>query len=186
MTRTVLIAVGVVVLAMLAYFAVVDRNDSVMTTGTQPATVPAADTTAGGTTTAGTTSAGGTTTGGTTAGGATTGDTTATIAGDNVSNRVGGDLATDGAFEAAREGEEPVQGNVDRSRVIAGETGAVGGSAFTVEGYDRITVIEAIATSDLDEAEKQDLMQQLDAAEPVEARLEEALADVRLALAEAN
>jgi hypothetical protein len=94
--------------------------------------------------------------------------------------------ASDEAFESAREGEEPVQPNLATSRELAAEEGAVGAAAFTPEGYDRTTVMNAITFSDLEEAEKDELMDRLAAAEPVEGDLELALEEIRerLALAE--
>lgn len=110
-------------------------------------------------------------------------DESRSVAQDNMSSRVAADIATDEAFERAQAGQEPVQETVDTSRALGGQTGAVGGTAFTAEGYDRLTVVEAIETSNLDEARKEDLVLQLDEAAPQEERLELVLAEVRLALA---
>jgi hypothetical protein len=153
MTRTILIAGGVVAIVLIAYFAVIDTNWRTGTRGIeQTQTLPVKD-------------------------------DSDVVAQDNMSNRIASDVATDEAFERAQAGEEPVQDTVDSARAVAGQTGAVGGSAFTAEGYDRLTVVEAIVTSDLDEARKEDLMAELDRAEPEEQQLEEVLAEVRLALA---
>jgi hypothetical protein len=75
-----------------------------------------------------------------------------------MSNRLAGDAATDEAFESAQDLEEPVQSNIDSSRAIAGETGAVGGTAFTVEGYERTTVVDAILDVGADRGGEGDLM----------------------------
>lgn len=152
--KTILIAVAVVAAVVLAYFAVIDTDRNVET--------PVAQTGVEGTQPR-----------------ATTGEE---IADENVSNRLAGDAATDEAFESARDLEEPVQQNVEASRAIAGEAGAVGGAAFTVEGYERATVVEAILASELTEEEKAALVLELDTAEPQPMQLEEALAEVRLAL----
>jgi hypothetical protein len=108
------------------------------------------------------------------------------VAVENTSTLDASGEASDEAFESALEGEEPVQSNLDTSRDLAAEAGAVGAAAFTPAGYDRVTVVNAIEQSDLEEAEKDELMDRLAAAEPVEGDLEVALAEIRerLALAE--
>jgi hypothetical protein len=108
------------------------------------------------------------------------------VANANTSTLDASTEASDEAFESAQQGEEPVQTNVDTSRDLAAEAGAVGAAAFTPEGYDRTTVVSAIEQSDLEEAEKDDLMDRLTASEPVEGDLELALEEIRerLALAE--
>jgi hypothetical protein len=160
MTRTMIIATAVVLIVAVGYFVLLGANGSSMRSGDAPV--------------AGTTASDGS--------GRVLSNSEA-IAQDNMSNRTAGDIATDGAFENAQAGQEPVQDQVDDSRAIAGQTGAVGGSAFTVAGYDRPTVVDAILVSDLAAAEKDDLMAELEAAEPEVERLEEVLAEVRLALA---
>ena len=62
----------------------------------------------------------------------------------------------------------------------------MGAAAFTPEGYDRTTVMSAIEQSSLEDAEKDELMDRLAAAEPIDGDLELALAELRerLALAE--
>jgi hypothetical protein len=108
------------------------------------------------------------------------------VAEENASTLGASAEASDEAFESAQQGEEPVQNNVDTSRDLAADAGAVGAAAFTPEGYDRTTVVNAIEQSDLEEAEKDDLMDRLAAAEPVDGDLELALEEIRerLALAE--
>lgn len=152
--KTILIAVAVVAAVVLVYFAVIDTDRGVETPVAQSGVEGVSPGTVPG----------------------------EEIAEENVSNRLAGDAATDRAFESAQDLEEPVQSNVDASRAIAGEAGAVGGAAFTVEGYERTTVVDAILESELTEEEKADLVLELDAAEPQPMQLEEALADVRLAL----
>jgi hypothetical protein len=151
--KTILIAVAVVAAVVLVYFAVIDTNRGVETPMAQSGLDGAVP-------------------------GAVPG---AEVAEENVSNRLAGDAATDEAFESAQNLEEPVQSNIDSSRAIAGEAGAVGGTAFTVEGYERTTVVDAILDSELTEEEKASLVLELDAAEPQPLQLEEVLA-VRLAL----
>jgi hypothetical protein len=108
------------------------------------------------------------------------------VAEENASTLGASAAASDEAFESAQQGEEPVQTNLGTSRDLAVDAGAVGAAAFTPEGYDRTTVVNAIAESDLEEAEKDDLMDRLAAAERVDGDLELALAEIRerLALAE--
>lgn len=108
------------------------------------------------------------------------------VADENTSTIGASTLASDEAFESTQQGEEPVQSNLGTSRELAAEAGAVGGAAFTAEGYDRVTVVNAIEQSDLEETEKDDLMDRLSAAEPVEGDLERTLDEIRerLALAE--
>jgi hypothetical protein len=101
---------------------------------------------------------------------------------ENMSNRAASDAATDEAFESALEGEEPVQPNLESSRGAAEATGAVGAAAFTPEGYDRTTVVVAIENSDLEEAEKDRLMELLAEIELQDGELEPALAQIRAAL----
>lgn len=156
MSRTIVIIVGVVAVAAIVYFAMVDRTG--MGTARGPAVEPVAPTTQAP-------------------------PEGQAVTDENVSTRVAADVATEEAFEQARAGEEPVQDTVDTARAAAGQTGAVGGVEFTAEGYNRATVVEAIVQSDLPEAEKEQLVLQLDAAEPQPDLLEEALAEVRLALA---
>jgi hypothetical protein len=105
---------------------------------------------------------------------------------ENASTLGASAAASDEAFESAQEGEEPVQQNLATSRELAAEAGAVGAAAFTPEGYDRTTVMSAIEQSSLEDAEKDELMDRLAAAEPIDGDLELALAEIRerLALAE--
>jgi hypothetical protein len=108
------------------------------------------------------------------------------VAAENTSTLAASAEASDEAFESAQDGEEPVQQNLATSRDLAAEAGAVGAAAFTPAGYDRTTVMAAIAESDLEDAEKDELMDRLAAAEPMEGDLELALEEIRerLALAE--
>ncbi len=108
------------------------------------------------------------------------------VADANTSTIGASTVASDQAFQSTQAGEEPVQSNIATSRELAVEAGAVGGAAFTPEGYDRVTVVNAIEQSNLEEAEKDDLMARLAEAEPAEAELELALAEIRERLARAE
>lgn len=153
MTRTIVIAAAVVVVVAIGWFAMVDRTG--LGTAVQEPDVQIA---------------------------APPVDQAEIITDENVSAGEAAGIATDEAFDRAQAGEEPVQDTVDTARAAAGEAGAVGGSAFTVEGYDRETVVEAIDGSDLPEGEKEVFVERLDAAEDSDDVLETVLADVRLAL----
>jgi hypothetical protein len=153
MTRTILIATVVVGIAAIAYLTVVGTSDPVQPVAENRIGTPAAN------------------------------DADAVVE-ENISNRVGSDAATDEAFESALEGEEPVQPNLDTSIEAATLSGAVGAAPeFTPEGYDRDAVVTAIEQSDLDAAEKDELVARLAEAEPAEPELSLALAEIREALA---
>jgi hypothetical protein len=147
-----LLATGVVVIVAIGYFVLLGRTDPAMRADVTPPVSEAPL------------------------------DDAEAIAAENMSNRAASDAATDEAFESAREGEEPVQPNLESSRAAAEATGAVGAAAFTPEGYDRTTVVVAIEDSDLSEAEKDRLMALLAEIEPRDDELEPALAQIRAAL----
>jgi hypothetical protein len=152
MLRTALIAAGVVVIAAIAYFAVVETNETALAPGYEQTPEAVAV------------------------------DQNERIAEENMSNRAASDAATDEAFESARELEEPVQSNLESSRAAADATGAVGAAAFTPEGFDRVIVISTIEESELTEEEKDALMALLAEIEPAGGELEPALAQIRAAL----
>ncbi len=150
--RTALIAAGVVVIAAVAYFAVVDRNETALT----PGTAQTADTVVM--------------------------DENEEVVEENTSNSAASDAATDEAFESALEVEEPVQSNLQSSRAAAAATGAVGAGAFTPEGYDRVIVISTIEESELSDEEKAELAALLEGIDPADEDLELALTQIRAAL----
>ena len=152
MMRTALIAAGVVVIAAIAYFAVVRTNETALTPGYRQTaeTMPV--------------------------------DDSERIVEENMSNRAASDAATDEAFESALDLEEPVQSNLESSRAAASATGAVGAAAFTPEGFDRVIVVSTIEESELSEEEKDALMALLAEIEPADGDLEPALAQIRAAL----
>lgn len=156
MTRVLLIAAAVAVVAVAIYVAMIDRQQpGVVTPGTAAVSEDSAVGMAG----------------------------SEEIVEENVSNRAGADVATDAAVESALEGEDPVQGALERSRAAANTTGAVGAAAFTPEGYDPEAVVVAIEDSDLSEVEKARLMDLLAEADPASDELDAALTSIRAALA---
>jgi hypothetical protein len=162
MTRTMLIATGVVLVAVIAYFAIIgaDRDSAAVTVaeGGDPTVAEGVD--------------------------PTVADAEA-VAEENMSNRVGADAATDEAVESARAGEDPVQGALEETRSAAEATGAVGAAAFTPDGYDRTTVLAAIDGSELPEDRKDDLRDLLASVDPNSPEeMETVLATVRAALEE--
>jgi hypothetical protein len=153
MNRTIVIATAIVAVAAIAYLAVVGTSDPVQPVADNRAETPILD-------------------------------DAEVVVEENVSNRAASDAATDEAFESAQEGEEPVQPNLDTSVEAATLAGAVGAAPeFTPEGYERDAVVTAIEQSDLEAAEKDELMARLAEAEPADQELGLALAEIREALA---
>ena len=152
MTRTTMIAAGVVAIAVIAYLVVLGTNETALTPGYEQTAQPPLR------------------------------DDAEIVAEENMSTRAASDAATDEAFESALEGEEPVQSNLEASRAAAAATGAVGAEAFTPEGYDPDVVVVAIEESTLEEEEKDRLMALLAEIEPADGELEPVLAQVRAAL----
>jgi len=183
MSRTLWIAAGALVVVVLAWFAVVDTDESIVTSGTQTiGTDPLEDEAIDRTGEAGVAAVGEDRTLESDMGPTGQTELSGEVVEENTSNRVASDVATDDAYESALEGEEPVQETLETSRSVASTTGAVGAADFTSEGFDRETVLLAIETSDLEEMDKEHLMELLAEAEANTEDLDAALASIRAAL----
>ncbi len=172
MSRTLWIAAAALVIVVLGWFAIVDTDRGIVSPGVETTDVePTGDVDVANEIGLPDESVEG-----------TESEIAGEVVEENVSNRVGADVATDEAFESALEGEAPVQESLETSRSVADTTGAVGAADFTAEGFDREAVLEAIEASDLEEMDKEQLIDLLAEAEEDTSELEAALASVRAAL----
>jgi len=174
MSRTLWIAAGALVIVVLGWFAIVDTDRGIVSPGVETTEVePTGDVTIANDVGLADEPV---------ADDGTESEMAGEVVEENVSNRVASDVATDEAFESALEGEAPVQESLETSRSVASTTGAVGAADFTAEGFDREAVLQAIETSELEEVDKEHLIDLLAEAEENTTELEAALASVRAAL----